>query len=65
MKINAEQKSIPFRLCTTGPGASVRLTHMHPNEMVKPTWKKLKYEPNKAGSRMAKVVRKPSAKAWL
>ena len=41
-KMNAMQKSIPFLLCTMGPGASVRLTHIAPSDMDKPSSKKPK-----------------------
>jgi len=65
MKIKTEQKSIPFRLCFTGPGASLMLTQRAPNEIVIPNSRLPSSEKIMAGNIIANVVRIPSARYWL
>jgi hypothetical protein len=64
-KMPALARSRPFLLCCTGPGLSVIFTHTAPSEMASPVSNKPMYLKNSTGARIEKVMRTPSASAWL
>ncbi len=65
IKMKILQYSIPFLLWTTGPGASLILTHNAPRESVMPISNWPKKEKTTAGIMISSVTRIPSAKFWL
>src|SRR5678816_4453219 len=64
-KIARLQSSMALRLCETGPGESVILTHSAPSDKVSPWAKCPNCESNSDGSNTPSVMRNPSEKYWL
>ena len=65
IKTKPLQYNMPLRLCSTGPGASLILTHNAPVEISKPTSSLPNNEKITAGITISKVILRPSDKYWL
>ncbi|MGH2563808.1 MAG: hypothetical protein ACRDE5_04815, partial [Ginsengibacter sp.] len=63
-KIEILQYNIPFRLCFTGPGASLILTQSAPKEMVIPVSVFPNWAHTTAGKTISSAIRIPSARYW-
>ena len=63
--VRATAASPPLRLCTGGPGVSVRLTHSAPMDMVTPAVSCPSNPSPSPGTSTASVVRTPSENSWL